>query len=95
MRLYVCWTTKDPPVPPHRHHCAEAYEALRDAGHEPEVTHTLSYGGLPGFLQTPGRRKVKENTGSYWVPALETDDGEWIGGTREIVAWAESHPAAS
>ena len=46
-------------------------------------------------VQTPARKKVKEHTGSYWVPALETDDGEWIGGSREIVAWAERHPASA
>jgi hypothetical protein len=91
VNLYVCWTTKDPPLPPHRHPCTDAYEALREAGHEPEVRYALSYGGLPGVIQTPARRRVKENTGEYWVPALETDEGEWIGGSRAIVAWAERH----
>jgi hypothetical protein len=93
MRLYVCWTTKDAPLPPGRHVCNAAYEALREAGHDPEVSHTLSFGGLPGAIQTPGRKKVKEHTGSYWVPALETDDGEWIGGSKKIVAWAKANPA--
>jgi hypothetical protein len=93
--LYVCWTTHDPPLPPHRHSCAAAYDALREAGHSPNVKHTLSYGGLPGALQTPGRRKVKAHTGRFWVPALETDEGEWIGGSKKIIAWAEQHPAAA
>jgi hypothetical protein len=95
VKLYVCWTTKDPPFPPHRHHCTAAYEALRDAGHDPEVRYALSYGGLPGALQTPARKRVKEHTGSYWVPALETDDGSWVSGSKEIVAWAERHPASA
>ena len=29
------------------------------------------------------------------MPALETDDGEWIGGSEEIAAWAEQHPASA
>jgi len=95
MDLYVCWTTRNPPLPPRDHACTLAYEALRSAGHDPEVKYARSYGPLPGVLQTPARRKVKQNTGSYWVPALETDDGEWIGGTEQIVAWAERNPAAS
>jgi hypothetical protein len=94
MDLYVCWTTKDMPLPPRRHFCNTAYEALRDAGYTPDVKHAHSYGGIPGPLQTPTRKKVKENTGAYWVPAVETDDGEWIGGSEQIVAWAEAHPAA-
>jgi hypothetical protein len=93
MDLYVCWTTKDPPLPRHRHPCTDAYEALREAGHEPDVKYAMSYGGLPGAIQTPARRKVKEKTGEHWVPALETDDGEWIGGSKKIVAWAAQHPA--
>src|SRR4051794_26163774 len=95
MDLYVCWTTKDLPVPPGKHVCATAYEALRDAGYDPVVKHAHSYGRIPGSLQTPTRKKVKEHTGSYWVPAVETDDGEWIGGSKRIVAWAEAHPASS
>jgi hypothetical protein len=95
VNLYVCWTTHDAPLPGYRHHCSTAYEALREAGHDPEVKHALSFGGLPGAIQTPARKKVKEHTGRYWVPALETDDGKWIGGTQEIVAWAAANPAAT
>jgi hypothetical protein len=94
VNLYVCWTTRDLPLPPGKHVCATAYEALREAGHEPDVKHALSYGGLPDAVQTPRRKRVKENTGSSWVPALETDDGKWVSGSQAIVAWAEAHPAA-
>jgi hypothetical protein len=59
----------------------------------PEVKHALSYGALPGALQTPARKAVKEHTGRYWVPALETVDGVWIGGSKRIVAWAKANPA--
>jgi hypothetical protein len=75
--------------------CNTAYEALLDAGHEPEVKYALSFGGLPGAIQTPARKLVNEKTGSYWVPALETDDGEWVGGSEAIVAWAAANPATA
>ena len=58
MKLYVCWTARDTPGP-HRHACARAYDALRDAGYDPQVTRTYSFGAVPDFLQTPGRREVK------------------------------------
>jgi hypothetical protein len=48
---------------------------------------------MPAALQTRNRKLVEEKTGNYWVPALETDDGTWIGDSQEIVAWAETHPA--
>lgn len=49
---------------------------------------THSYGALPMALQTPSRKHVNEKTGRPWVPALETDDGEWISGSGGIVEWA-------
>ena len=33
MKLYVCWTARDTPGP-HRHACARAADALKDAGHD-------------------------------------------------------------
>lgn len=91
MKLYVCYTRRSLA---HDHSCANAYEALRAAGHDPEVVRALAFGGLPGPLQTRARKRVKEHTDSYWVPALETDDGAWVSGSEQIVRWAESHPAA-
>jgi hypothetical protein len=93
VNLYVCWTTRELHLRPGGHPCTNAHKALKEAGHDPEVKYAHSLGGIPGALQTPTRKKVKEHTGEYWVPALETDDGEWIGGAKEIVAWAEQHPA--
>lgn len=91
MRLYVCWTARDHPG---THACADAHQALLAAGHEPEVVKARSFGGLPDAIQTSARLRVKEGTGSKWVPALELDDGEWIGGSSEIIAWAKDHPGA-
>jgi glutathione S-transferase len=43
---------------------------------------------------TSGRREVKKLTGKTWVPVLVTDSGEVISDSRNIIAWAEQHPAA-
>ena len=95
VKLYVCWTTRELHLRPGGHPCANAYKALHEAGHDPEIEYAHSLGAIPGALQTPTRKKVKEHTGEHWVPALETDDAEWIGGSREIVAWAKQHPATA
>ena len=92
MKLYVCWTTRDTPGP-HHHACTRAYDALRDAGYDPEVSRTYSFGAVPGFLQTPGRREVKRLSGQSWVPMLVTDQDVVISGSREIESWAQAHPA--
>ena len=92
MKLYVCWGTQQ--VPGMREHpCKIAYEALLDADQVPEVVKVHSWGALPRVLQTSGRKLVEDQTGKKWVPALETDEGEWISGSSEIVAWAEQHAA--
>jgi len=75
------------------HACETAYTALRAAGHDPEVVHARSLGPLPAALQTRARKEVKEHTGSYFVPALDTGTGEWIGDSAKIIAWAENNPA--
>jgi hypothetical protein len=93
MKLYVCYTRREMHIPfTGGHSCAKAYEALRTAGHDPEVVHALSFGGLPGAVQSPARKRVHEHTGSYWVPALETDSGEWVSGSQQIMDWSERHP---
>jgi len=91
MKLYVCWGTFQ--VPGMRSHaCRNAYHALRDADHEPEVTRSYGFGPLPDV--TRGRREVKRLTGQSWVPVLVTDDGEVVQESKQIIAWAEQHPAA-
>lgn len=96
MKLYVCWGTFPTPRPG-GHPCANAYNALREAGHDPELV--LSYGLaiLPDaiFNRTRGRRQAKELTGSSMVPVLVTDDGEAISDSHRIVEWARAHPAGA
>ena len=68
VKLYVCWGTFPTPRPG-GHPCANAYHALRDAGHDPEVVKSYGFAPLPGALnQTRGRREVQELTGNRWVP---------------------------
>jgi hypothetical protein len=91
MKLYVCWGTFPTPRPG-GHPCRNAYEALRKAGHEPEVVRTYGLGPLPDAL-TPTRAPVRRLTGQNWVPVLETDEGEVVRDSKRIVAWAKAHPA--
>ena len=92
MKLYVCWGTFPTPRPG-GHPCANAYEALKAAGHDPEVIKAYGLAILPDtpFNQTSGRKRAKELTGSSMVPVLELDDGTAIGGSKEIAAWAEAN----
>ena len=94
MKLYVCWGTFPTPRPG-GHPCANAYNALKDAGHQPEVIKSYGLTLLPSFFNaTDGRREAKRLTGKYTVPVLVTDDGEVVADSKNIVAWAEQHPAA-
>jgi len=96
VKLYVCWTTIQTPRPPHGHPCHNAYQALRMAGHDPEVGKVRGLGVGPGFLHvmTDGRREVERLTGQHAVPVLVTDDDEVVQDSRRIVEWAEANPAA-
>ena len=95
MKLYVCYGTFTAAPRPGGHPCGTAYEALRQAGHDPEVIKAYGLGALPDiFNRTSGRQEVKRLTGgSNMVPAMEADDGEVVQGSKEIAAWARSHPA--
>lgn len=99
MKLYVCWGTWKRPTPkPFRradtHPCGAAHQALLEAGYDPQVVRCFGWEALPGvFNRTPGRRKVKKMTGRVQVPVLETDAGEVIAESAEIVAWAGDNPA--
>jgi hypothetical protein len=90
MKLYVCWGTFKTPRPG-GHSCANAHEALVAAGHDHEVVRT--YGLAPFGALNVGRYTVHDKTGQWWVPVLELDDGELIVDSKDIVAWAETHPA--
>ncbi len=93
MKLYVCYGTFKLPEPG-GHVCANAYEALREAGHNPEVVKAYGLGRLPRiFNMTKGRQEVEKLTGNRMVPTLLLDDGTVIDGSKEIVAWARANPA--
>jgi len=93
MKLYVCWGTFHSPRPG-GHPCGNAFRALRDAGHDPEVVKTYGLGLLPDALNGPRRKEVKRLTGSSWVPALVLDDGTVVDGSQNIADWASKHPVA-
>ncbi len=57
VKLYVCWGTFPTPRPG-GHPCANAYHALKDAGHDPEVIKSYGFAPLPAALNsTAGRRR--------------------------------------
>jgi hypothetical protein len=92
VKLYVCWGTFPTPRPG-GHPCAKAYDALKQAGHDPELIKSYGFEPLPGlFNQSRGRREVQELTGNRWVPTLVLDDGSVIDGSPEIVAWSQANP---
>jgi hypothetical protein len=93
MKLYICWGTFGSPRPG-GHPCRNAHEALREAGHSPNVKKVYGLGMLPSFMN-PTRKEVRELTGSDWVPVLVTDDGEVIQDSKRIVEWAKAHPAGA
>jgi hypothetical protein len=96
MRIYVCWDTRTVHPLLGEHPCGIAYEAVREAGWDPEVVKAYGWVKLPQALNmTPGRKQVRELTGGDEVPVLVLDDGEVVAGSAEIVAWAKANPAAA
>lgn len=93
MKLYVCWGTFPTPRPG-GHPCANAFHALTQAGHRPDVIRSYGFAPLPAILnRTHGRQEVQRLTGNRWVPTLVLDDGAVIDGSKQIVRWAREHPA--
>jgi hypothetical protein len=94
VKLYICWGTFQT-IRPGGHPCRNAYEALRSAGHDPEVVKVRGNGLGPRFLHwmTEGRREVEEISGQHAVPVLVTDSGEVVTDSRRIAEWAERNPA--
>lgn len=94
MKLYVCFGTFKPAPRSGGHPCGNAYHALREAGHDPQVIKSYGLGLLPdAFNNTKGRKEVRELTGANTVPVLVTDDGEVVRESATIVEWARAHPA--
>ena len=94
MKLYVCWGT----MPTPRlggHPCRNAYQALREAGHDPEVVKVHGLGIGPVKLDTDGRREVERIAGTKVVPVLVTDSGEVITESKRIAEWARENPAGT
>jgi hypothetical protein len=95
MKLYVCDGTFKAAPRPGGHPCGNAYHALRDAGHDPEVVKSYGLAGLSFLNKTQGRREVKELTGSETVPVLVTDSGEVVADSERIVEWARANAAGA
>ena len=91
MKLFICWGLFQTPRPG-GHPCANAHEALVQAGWQPEVEKVYGLGLLPDFLN-PTRREVRKLTGQNVVPVLVTDDGEVIRESKQIAKWAADNPA--
>ena len=89
MELYVCWGMFSPPA---GHSCRRAYEALKEAGYEPEIIKSFGSAVLPPAGDRPERRRDATDSDKIAIPALVTDDGEVVSESRNIVAWAERNP---
>ncbi len=95
MKLYVCWGTFQTPRPG-GHPCANALEALREAGHDPEVVKVRGLGVGPGIVQKlviGSRDEVERVSGQRQVPVLVTDAGDVLTDSRRIAEWAAANPA--
>ena len=87
MKLYVCWGTFQTFGPGHP--CRNALDALRSAGHEPEIIRSYGWGLLPAALnRSEGRRLARQATDKSWIPLLVTDAGDVIAGSDRIKNWA-------
>ena len=98
MKLFVCWGTFPVPWPrsggpwrPSSHPCKVAHDALKEAGHSPEVVRSYGLAALPDV--TTGRKEVRRLTGESLVPVLVLDGGEVIKDSKSIAAWARANPA--
>ena len=94
MKLYVCWGTFQT-IRPGGHPCHNAYKALKDAGHDPEVIKVQGLGIGPIKINTEGRREVERIAGTKVVPVLVTDEDEVITESKRIAEWAKAHPATA
>ena len=70
--------------------CKKAYDALKAAGHSPEVVKAYGFAALPDI--TRARKEVKRLTGESFVPVLVLDDGQAIRDSSNIVDWARQNP---
>jgi Glutathione S-transferase, N-terminal domain len=94
VKLYVCWGTFQT-LRPGGHPCHNAYQALKMAGHDPEVQKVHGLGVGPSLFQvtTSGRKEVERLSGKRTVPVLVTGSGEVVADSKKIISWAEQNPA--
>ena len=89
LTLYVCHIDMGGPPP---HACKRAQNALRAAGHD--FDKVIAGKGIPFGLFTTGRRPdLKALSGQEKLPVMELPDGQVISGSKNIITWAQSHPA--
>jgi hypothetical protein len=81
----VPWPRRGGSWNPAAHPCKKARDALKAAGHSPEVIKVYGFGRLPDI--TRGRKEVKRLTGESLVPVLVLDDGQIVKESNNIVAW--------
>jgi hypothetical protein len=91
MQLYTCGQRDHQAALGHP--CGRAAKALRDAGHDFEITTVEGYRLLP-WTRRGKRDAIRELSGQENVPVLVTDDGEVVSGSGTIRRWAQDHPAA-
>ena len=90
MKLFICWGTFQ--TFGQGHPCRNALDALRAAGHDPEIVRSYGWGLLPAALnRSEGRRLARQTTGKSWLPLLVTDTGEVVNGSDGIKKWATQH----
>jgi hypothetical protein len=92
MELYVCWGISSPPA---GHSCRRAYEALKEAGYDPEVIKSHGSVMLPVTKDRSERRREGADLDKTAIPSLVTDDGEVIAASHNIVAWAERNASSA
>ena len=76
------------------HPCGKAGNALREAGHDYELTPVKGMKMLPWTRRGDARKEVRELTGQEDVPVLVLDDGTTIAGSGNIVEWARTNSRA-
>ena len=84
------WPRRSGSWRPAAHPCKRAFDALKQAGHPPQVVKVSGFAQLPDV--TRGRKEIKRLTGESFVPVLVLDDGDIISGSDNIVAWARDNP---